>query len=143
MRLAAGQRFLVPAGVVLRRDQHQARAGRFWLGLRRAAEHGENTEDYRIGGENSESNGSDDGGEENDGHEERDHDQLSLSELPITASRLLSSSSRPWRQFFATFAVEIEPQSAQRDRQPREAIRSSNRRAFPKLPALTLPAIAV
>ena len=59
---------LVPAGVVLRGDQDQARAsGR--LRSRRTSECGENGKDQRIGGENAESNGCDDSKEEDDGHE--------------------------------------------------------------------------
>jgi hypothetical protein len=47
---------LVPAGVVLRGDQHQPRAADDGFWLPRAAERGQNAEHYRISGENTESN---------------------------------------------------------------------------------------
>lgn len=64
----ATENFLVAAGVVLCRNQHQARAAWFgWL-LRTAAEGVQNYDDGRVRGENAQANGGDYGKEEDCGH---------------------------------------------------------------------------
>ena len=85
---------LVPAGVVLRGDQDQARAGR--LRLRVAAERVQDADDRDIGGQDAEANGRDDGDEEEDGHNERDHGSTNLrnseSVAPLPPSYCLSAN---------------------------------------------------
>ena len=58
---------LVAAGVVLRRDQNQARAAGFRLRI--AAKRVQNADDGGVGSENAQANRCDDGYEEHDGHE--------------------------------------------------------------------------
>ena len=69
---------LVAAGVVLRGNQDQARAARFRVLLRCAAEGVQDADDRGVCGENAEADGCDYGGEEEDGHYERDHDRPTL-----------------------------------------------------------------
>jgi len=64
---------LIAAGVVLRRHQNQARAGRDWLGSRGLPEGAQDAEDCDISGENSEADGSDYGQAEDDRHKKRNH----------------------------------------------------------------------
>ena len=51
-------RDLVAAGVVLRGDQYQARAGWRRFGLRRMAERGKDSEDSDVRGQDAETDGS-------------------------------------------------------------------------------------
>ena len=77
---------LVAAGVVLRRNQDQARPARFSLLLRPVAECPQNADDGGIGGENAEAHGCDDGEEEDDGHQVRDHDRPTLENPRVCCS---------------------------------------------------------
>lgn len=66
--------------MVLRGDEHEARACRGRLGLWRASESCKDAEYGYVGGENAKTNGSDDGEAENDGHQDRNHGSTNLSD---------------------------------------------------------------
>ena len=66
-------RRLVAAGVVLVRNQDQARAGGSGLGAGRLTEGAQDAENCDIGGENAEADGGDDGEAEDDRHQKRNH----------------------------------------------------------------------
>jgi len=79
----------VAAGVILSRNQDQARAGRF--GLRSAAECVQDGDDGGVRGENAEPNRDYDCEEDDDGHEKRDHDQPTLKRICCGGSTILES----------------------------------------------------
>jgi hypothetical protein len=81
---ASGQvlRTLVTAGVILRGNQHQARAsGRSRFRLDRASERRQDAKDRDIRGKNSETNRGDYGKAENERHKQRVHGQPNLSDV--------------------------------------------------------------
>jgi hypothetical protein len=84
---------LIPAGVVLRRDQHQPRPSRF--GFRRAAKGLQDPDDSDISGENSEADGRQNCQEENHGHKKRDHGRPTFTKLfdcsaPVPAAQFIN-----------------------------------------------------
>ena len=86
----SGDRFrpvepLVAAGVVLRRNQGQARASRF--SLPGAAERGEDCEDRGVGGDDAETDRGDDGEAENNRHNQRNHDLPTLATFFFSTAR--------------------------------------------------------
>ena len=87
---------LVAAGLVLRRYQDQARAGR--LRLRVAAKGVQDADDCSVRGENAQANGRDDCQEEDDGHNKRDHDRPTLktqNRLRLSILTLLPERESP------------------------------------------------
>ena len=64
---------LVAAGVILRRDQNQPRAGRFSLCW--TPEQGNDAKDCYVGGDHAEADRGDDSEAENERHQERIHDR--------------------------------------------------------------------
>jgi hypothetical protein len=89
-------RNLVAAGVVLRRDQDQARTARLRLGI--AAEGIQDADDRDIRGQNAQANGREDGDEEEDRHNKRDHGSTNLrnseSVAPLPPSYCLSANPK-------------------------------------------------
>jgi hypothetical protein len=75
-RFLNGRRALVAAGVILRRDQDQARARR--LRLRLVADCVQNPHEGRVSGENAKTHGYDYRDAQDQRHEERDHLSLTL-----------------------------------------------------------------
>jgi hypothetical protein len=83
---------LVAAGVVLRRQQHQAGASRSRLGLRRMAERAQDPEYCNVSGEDAEADGCDHGEAEDEGHQERNHSLKSFWVKSAEAGHFVSVS---------------------------------------------------